>query len=397
MTKRKPNGAGTITLRKDGRYMGRVYVTTDAGYPERVTVYGKDYDEVAAKLAKLKENDSNGVVKVKATSTFGDYLTYWLAEVVAKEKAQGTYDNYASLTNRYIIPGLGRKVLQKLSVRDVRSFLHSLKGTETTRGGQISDRARQQIHTIISSALTNAVREELVTRNVARLVEKPQSDPADTKPLSDDELAALLPVVARHRLRALWVIYMSLGLRRCEALGLAWEDVDFANGIVHVRFQLKRVKGKGLRRVRLKSKKSRRTLPLPKVAADALHVWKLVQVKEQQNAGTRWAGNDDDLVFTTHYGRPIEPSTINRSLAVLAKRSNLRDLHPHALRHSCATFLKAMGVDLLVIRDILGHSQVSVTANVYTHVLAPELREAIRRMDVLMGAPAEDIDLAGTA
>lgn len=83
-------------------------------------------------------------------------------------------------------------MLQKLSVRDVRSFLHSLKGTETTRGGEISDRARQQIHTIISSALTHAVREELITRNVARLVEKPQSDPADTQPLSDDELAALL-------------------------------------------------------------------------------------------------------------------------------------------------------------------------------------------------------------
>lgn len=142
---------------------------------------------------------------------------------------------------------------------------------------------------------------------------------------------------------------MSLGLRRCEALGLAWEDVDFANGIVHVRFQLKRVKDNGLRRVRLKSKKSRRTLPLPlpKVAADALRAWKLVQAEEEQNTGTRWAGNDDGLVFTTRFSRPIEPSTINRSLAVLAKRSDLRDLHPHALRHSCATFLKAMGVDLL--------------------------------------------------
>lgn len=91
-----------------------------------------------------------------------------------------------------------------------------------------------------------------------------------------------------------------------------------------------------------------------------------------------------DVAFSTRFGRPIEPSTINRSLLVLARRAGLRNLHPHALRHSCATFLKAQGVDLIVIRDILGHSQLSVTADIYTHVLAPELREAIKRMDGVM-------------
>ena len=89
MAKRRPNGAGTIGLRKDGRWMGRVYVLTDAGYPERVTVYGKSYDEVADEIAKLKANDRQGVAKVTATSTFGEFLTSWLVEVVAKEKSQG--------------------------------------------------------------------------------------------------------------------------------------------------------------------------------------------------------------------------------------------------------------------------------------------------------------------
>ena len=161
-------------------------------------------------------------------------------------------------------------------------------------------------------------------------------------------------------------------------------QVDFEREIVHVRYQLKRIKGQGMKRVRLKSKKSRRVLPLPAVAARALRAWRLVQANEQETAGARWDGNAMDLVFTTRFGRPIEPSTINRSLLVLARRAGLRNLHPHALRHSCATFLKAQGVDLIVIRDILGHSQLSVTADIYTHVLAPELREAIERMDGVM-------------
>lgn len=181
----------------------------------------------------------------------------------------------------------------------------------------------------------------------------------------------------------------SLGLRRCEGLGLAWEDIDFKNSVVHVRYQLKRIRGKGLQRVRLKSKKSRRVLPLPEVAARALFAWQRAQQSEEQTAGGRWGSNTLGLVFTTRYGKPIEPSTINRTLLVLAKRCGLRELHPHALRHSCATFLKAMDVDVVVIRDILGHSQLSVTADIYTHVLAPELREAIKRMDRLMGGGAD--------
>jgi len=252
------------------------------------------------------------------------------------------------------------------------------------RGSVMSDRTRQLLHTVISSALGYAVREELITRNVVRLVETPHADQSDVAPLDDEELAAFLPVAIEHRLRALWVIYLGLGLRRCEALGLAWEDIDFEREMVHVRYQLKRIKGQGMKRVRLKSKKSRRVLPLPAVAARALRAWRLAQSNEQETAGARWDGNAMDLVFTTRFGRPIEPSTINRSLLVLARRAKLRNLHPHALRHSCATFLKAQGVDLIVIRDILGHSQLSVTADIYTHVLAPELREAIKRMDGVM-------------
>jgi site-specific recombinase XerD len=94
--------------------------------------------------------------------------------------------------------------------------------------------------------------------------------------------------------------------------------------------------------------------------------------------------------LTTHHGRPIEASTINRTLHVPSKRATLRPLHPHALRHSCATFLKAKKVDILVIRDIPDHSQLSVTANLYTHVLTPELIEAIDKMDAMLGHDAGD-------
>jgi integrase len=390
MPKRRPNGAGSIVLRKDGRYMGRAYVLTDAGFRERVTVYGKTWDEVDAELGSLKANDREGIAKVTATTKFGDYLEYWLSDVVAKEQSPGTYANYASLARRHIIPKLGTRTLQKLSVKDVRGFVASMRGSTTTRKAPMSDRTIQLLYTVVSSALSNAVREELVTRNVARLVRTPYAERAETTPLDQAELAAFLSVAMAHRMRALWIIYLSLGLRRCEGLGLAWEDIDFAEKVVHVRYQLQRIKGSGLMRVRLKSKKSRRVLPLPTVCAQALRAWQLVQHADETAVGQNWAGNAQGLVFTTRFGRPIEPSTINRSLNVLAERAQLRALHPHALRHSCATFLKSAGVDLLVIRDILGHSQISVTADIYTHVLRPDLRAAVARLDGLMSTDAND-------
>lgn len=385
MVKRRPNGSGSITLRKDGLYMGRAYVLTDAGFKERVTVYGNTFEEVDAQLGKLKANDQQGVPKVKAATKYGDYLDYWLTEVIAKEKAQTTHEHYASLVKRHIKPALGSKELQKLSVNDIRSFLRSKVGTQTTRGTEISEQTIKALHTVISASLQNAVREELINRNVARLVQTPHAENAEVHPLTDTELALFLTAVSPHRLRALWIIYLGLGLRRCEGLGLAWDDIDFESNVVHVRYQLKRIKGNGLTRVKLKSKKSRRILPLPAVCARSLRAWQLTQEADAKEAEERWAGNPQNLVFTTRTGHPIEPSNINRSLASLAHRAKLGPLHPHALRHSCATFLQAQGVDMWVIRDILGHSKLSITSDLYSHVLLPALRDAIKRMDTLMG------------
>ena len=300
--------------------------------------------------------------------------------------------NYESLCRNYIIPALGHKTLQQLKADEVRRLVYGkLVGkADRLKGAEVSDRTRQQILIVIGSALTHAKREELITRNVSEIVASPTVDAEGTEPLSDEELTALLPAIVEHRLCALWLLFLSLGLRRGEALGLAWEDIDFANKIVRVRYQLQPVKGNGLQRVRLKSRKSRRILPLPEIAARPLRAWQAEQLREQEEAGGRWAGNGLELVFTTRFGRPIEASTINRSLHALSQCARVRPLHPHALRHSCATFLKAKKVEIIVIRDILGHSQMSVTADLYTHVLAPELREAIEKMDQMLGGGTGD-------
>lgn len=387
MVKKRPNGAGTISQRKDGRFMARAYVLTDAGYPKRIAIYGSTYDAVEAELNKLKDNHQQGIARITSNSTVGELASYWLVEVVAKEKSEGTYDNYLSICTNYIIPALGTKGYRKLTSKNVRDLVYGpLTGkAKRLKGGEVGPRTRQLILSVISSMLSYAVREDWLTRNVAQLVEPPSGEAEEVKPLDDDELASFLPVAAAHRLWALWVIYLCLGLRRNEALGLAWDDIDFKHKIVQVNYQLKRVRGKGLQRVKLKTKKSRRVLPLPEVLERALQGWKLIQASEEQAAGKGWGGNKLGLVFTTRNGKPIEASTINRTLLVLAQRCGLRPLHPHALRHSCATFLKALGVEMIVIRDILGHSQISVTADIYTHVLAPELREAIKRMDAVMG------------
>jgi hypothetical protein len=119
--KRNPNGAGSITLRKDGRYVGMAYVTTTSGIRKRAYVYGKTWDEADAKLTELKSMEHGGIPAPDTDSTVAEFLTYWLAEEVAPNRRPKTYQGYASVVTVHLIPGLGKKRLRKLRAAEVRT------------------------------------------------------------------------------------------------------------------------------------------------------------------------------------------------------------------------------------------------------------------------------------
>jgi integrase len=389
---RRANGEGTITRRKDGRYQAALYVLTPQGTRVRRFVYGRTRADVDEKLTELKEKTRKGVPAVSVRMTVGEYLDYWLAEVAPGELKPKTLESYEPYVRLHLKPALGGKKLDRLTPPDVRRFLTAKKAEKTRFGHPHSARSLQYMHAILRSALSSAEREELVSRNVARLVKAPTVEDTEVVPLTVAEAKRLLEQVRDHRLYALWIVLLTLGLRRGEAVGLRWADVDLNSGTLRTKKQIQRLRIKDpepdgpktkLQHVSLKTKRSKRGLTLPKLTVEALRVHRKQQLAERLDAGKDW--QEHGLVFTTRKGTPIEPRNLNRTLEAVCRAAKLSPTRLHDLRHTCASLLLAAGEDPRVIMEILGHSKIGVTMDIYAHVMQQAKTNAASHMDNLFG------------
>jgi integrase len=244
-----------------------------------------------------------------------------------------------------------------------------------------SDRLVEQIHAVLRNALEAAVREEVLQRNVAKLVQV-QGAQYDTNRGATEEQARLLLKAAKPtRLHALFVLALFMGLRRGELLGLKWEDIDWVDQTVEIRRTLQRVDG-ALRAVTPKTKKSRRTVPLIEVCLDVLRSHKRQQAKERLAAGEKWA--DTGYVFTTEIGTPIEPDNLRRTWYPLRDAAGLGKMRFHDLRHSCVTLLLRLKVPPHIVQAIVGHADVQVTIAVYAHASLEDQRKALDQLAELV-------------
>jgi integrase len=409
MAKRRANGEGTITKRTDGRYQAAAYVYRPDGTRVRKFVYGKTRAEVAQKLTEMQEKTRQGIPAATSAMPFGDYLAYWLAAVAVARLKPSTFMSYEVMTRLYIAPSLGRKKLNRLSPADVRRFLAEfrdgclccLRGLDANRAEderrccakgrcchrRPSARTVQYVHAVLRSALQQAMREELIARNVARIVETPTVARQEVRPLDRTEARMLLKAARSHRLYALWLLLVSTGLRRGEVLALTWDDIDLDRGQLRVRRNLQRIK-KELVFGTPKTARSQRTVSLPRRCAAALREHQAVQRTERAAAGLKWdplPHQPSGLIFTTPTGRPTDPRSLNRMLTVLCRNANVRRVRVHDLRHTCASLLLAQGVDARTIMETLGHSTITMTLDTYAHVMDTTLRAAAERMEDVLG------------
>ncbi|MER7965315.1 tyrosine-type recombinase/integrase [Streptomyces ardesiacus] len=409
MAKRRANGEGTITKRKDGRYQAAAYVYRPDGTRTRRFVYGKTREEVADKLTEMQEQTRQGIPAASSTMAFGDYLTYWLAAIAPERLKPATLNSYEGLSRLYIRPALGKKRLNRLSPADVRRFLSEFKSSclcclrgadkERPEGKRTccavgrccerrpSARTVQYVHAVLRSALQQAIREELIARNVARIVETPTADRKEVRPLDAGEAKALLKTARSHRLYALWLLLVSTGLRRGEVLGLTWSDVDLNAGTLRVRRNVQRIR-RELIFGTPKTMRSVRTVSLPQRCVQALTQHRAAQDRERKIAGPKWKpaeGQPAGLIFTTSTGRVIDPRGLNRMLTILCRDARVPRVRVHDLRHTCASLLLAQGVDARTIMETLGHSTITMTLDTYAHVMGTTLRAAADRMDDALG------------
>lgn len=372
---RRAKGEGSLYRLADGRWRGSVDLGWHGGKRRRKHVTRKTKAEVGRELRRLLAEADAGRLSPERSPTVEEWLATYLREVAADRVRPSTLHSYEQFARLYINPWLGKHRLDKLRPQHVTAFYRQM-------GATLAPSSVRRIHAVLRRALTVAVRWGLIPTNPTLLVDPPSMSRTAIKPYTVHEARTFLEAAGHDRLEARWVIALTLGLRQGEVLGLGWQHVDFANRVLHVERALQRQPDGSLALVRTKTDRSNRTIPMPASVLSALVRRREAQQAERQVAGDSWT--ESDLVFTTGFGTPVHPRNDYRSFQNLTKKAGLRRIRLHDLRHTAASLLLAQGVPARVVMEILGHSQISVTLNTYTHV-EPELnRDAIDRIEAAL-------------
>ncbi|WP_261563269.1 tyrosine-type recombinase/integrase [Frankia tisae] len=466
---RRLNGEGSIYRYRNG-WAGQVRMPDGT----RPTVYGKTREDVREKITAALRAVQDGVPLVTTRMTVAQYLEQWVtivlpSRVVAGTLAESTLESYSDQIRLHITPILGRHELRKLTTAHVRQWM-TRKLTEPSSAGvaqravweaeaarkaaerekekaprlgrtsairktpavqqvrkpikPLSARSVRYLLVILTAALNDAVQEELLTRNVASLVQPPRSADAPVRALTEEEARRVLAVALVDRMAALWLVLLALGLRKGEALALRWDALELDAGTVAVvRKQRRRKAGidpeTGRQRWELveeedlKTKGSKAVLVLPSMVVTMLRAHRQGQdaakaeldakaekaVKDlaafagqhlpSGDAGApteleiiRWA--DPGLVFTTAVGRRIDPRNVNRWWDAVCERAQVGHTRVHDIRHTAATMLFRAGVDLNEIRALLRHTRLATTADIYVAVLEDVRRGTASSMDDIL-------------
>lgn len=382
--RRAANGEGSVRFNADrSRWEGRVTVDTDhTGQPVRRMVTGTSERDVRRKMREIINAVDQGLKPAPRTLTVGDFLDRWLERDIEGHVAEGTRQFYADIVRLYIKPHVGRKTLAALSPDDVSAMQRKL-------GATLSPRTVASARKVLRAALNEAVRKGMVGRNAAALAKAVKVDAPEGRTLTPDEAQLLLAAVDDHRLRAAFTVALAVGLRLGELLGLTWDDLDLdgERPRLTVRRALKRHNQRGLVLEGTKTAGSRRTVLLPQFATDALRIHRKNQLIDRIAAGPEWESSPlgADLVFRTEAGTAIDPDNFRRLTYSITERAGIGRWSPHELRHSCASLLIAQGVPLKSISDLLGHSSIRITSDVYGHLLEPARAEVADAMQRALG------------
>lgn len=363
------NSEGTIYRRKDGRWVA--IVTLDAG--RRKCFYGATQRIVRDKLSAARRAIDDGLPVASDRQKVGKYLDRWLVEIARPSVRPSTYVRYQQLA-AHVIRGVGHLPLVKLSPLD-------LQGLYAQLGQQLAPRTVGHCHRVLHKALADAFRFGLVHRNVCDVVRPPKVARAEMHVLDGDQARALLVAAAGDPLEALYVLALHAGLRSGELLALKWADVDLDAGRLSVKRTVRHMIGLGAVEGEPKSARSRRNVLLTPLTIAALRRHRTRQAAQRLRA-SYW--DDLDLIFTNEVGRHVQANNMRlRSFLPLLNRAGVPAIRFHDLRHSCATLLLLSGVHAKVVSEILGHSNIGLTLETYSHVLPSMQADAVAKMEAL--------------
>ena len=309
----------------------------------------------------------NGGYVPKAKDTVNSFLKKWIGTYVATNTTVRTLHGYQGYIDRYITPTIGSIPLQSLTAPQVQKVYADLQG----RG--LSANTIGQLHRIFKESLSHAVRWGILSRNVAEAVTPPKAVRNQIIMWDVDTILRFLEATNAGRFGTLYRFATLTGMRRSEICGLKWECVDLPRSSLSVVTTLQRISGYGLVEGQPKTAKSRRSIALSPDTVALMHDIRGRQMEQRLSVGDTW--RESGYVFTEEDGSPIVPDKITQDFARVVKRLGLPYLSFHGLRHVHATLLLLAGTNPKIVSERLGHSNIAITMDIYSHVL-PGLQEA---------------------
>jgi integrase len=361
------------------RFSAGTEIDRNTGKPKRRQIGGGPFETKKAARdgeAEARDKVAKGKYVKPENVTLGEYAVKWLDR--RRRSGSGLRDTTAKNYERYIRQDIVPSVLGQMKLGDIKRS-HVVQFDDDLAAAGRGATTRRRILTRLSTILATAVRDELISSNPALGVDKPALGDGPVKVWEPDTVRIFLQRSAQHRLGPLFEIAILTGLRRGEITGLRWSDVDLVARKITVRRNRVTVDGR-ITEQTTKTRAGLRTVPLSGAAVAALLAWQLRQAQEAETAADAWQ-NPDGYVFTNELGQPLDPALVTRTFQRLRRgnghEEELPPLSFHGLRHCAASLMLASGADIAVVSKLMGHASISITSDVYGHLVGTIAQQAV--------------------
>lgn len=368
--------AGQITKRGENTWYIRIFLGRDSKGARKYfnkTIHGTKKQAQQFLNTKLTEKDM-GILIVPSSLYLTEYMKKWLEEVAKPRVRENTFESYRSIFENYITNYLGTLKISEIQAYQVQKFYNQLE----KKG--LSSRTIRYTHTILSSALKQAVKWKILFQNPCDLCDLPKLVKKEKRVLNPDQARIFWNEAKQSKWFPLFILVIETGLRPSEYLGLQWKDLDFGKQTLSVRRTVvEREKG-GFYFGETKTAKSRRNIPLSDDVIESLKTHRRNQLEARMKLGSEY--QNLDLIFASEIGTPLQRrNVIKRHYKPLLKKAGLPDITLYELRHTTATLLLSEGENPKIVSERLGHSSVVLTLDTYSHVLPTMQEEATAKLE----------------
>ncbi len=376
MAKQRGHGEGSIYQRQDGRWVASITLENR----KRKYFYGETRKEVQEKLKVALREQQQGTLVVGPKQSVEQFFTQWLEEVHKPNVRISTYKRYQNMLRLHFLPVFGHYQLVKLSPQRIQA-LYAQKLKEG-----LSAKTIGVLHAILHKAFEYAVRLNYLPRNLCDAVDVPHAEKYENQPLILEQIQQLLTCAKGHSIEAFFVLALVTGMRRGELLALKWKDINFAESTLQVRRSLIEVSGERIRESEPKTAQGRRSIYLVPLAVEVLKQHRAKQLEVRLHYADTW--QEHDYIFCTSHGSPLHVTYIRNTFKSLLKKASLPNIRFHDLRHSVATLLLSIGVHPKVVQEILGHSNIRMTMDIYSSVLPSMQKDAMTKLGDALQRPS---------